>query len=440
MKTSYFFTFDSRKTSHRLIVTSPLTLQLRPHLRASLQLLTMTLPRSFIHSRSDRMSCGLAIILRASYQYFEHHQEWSFMNDMLDALAHYETSRVFVFDGIASTVEYAMPNFNPNVSVSTSGLVTDSSVSNVSENEAVSTRPCLSVEACDVLSRILTRFVLGYYHGDQALMVPAMLCLEKVYCRKVEILLSQKVQLISNKSDDDTTTDGTMVPNNFNVCTSVPDKELWQNIAVAIYSVCRSSDPDSSTVATKCFRRIVIGTGVDQIPANVWITILYLMVHKQPTIVSEVSRANVFSLLGQLLLRILPSLSHNPEHRDDLEEFVLQFSALAEENVSSSSSLLLLSSSASNYPNDHPRHRRAVTSIMFDKTIQTLTYICNHIISDEWDGDPAFTVWMNEILLSPLEIASSHVNGHGKVVTTFDNSQELDDVSEISDSVAGDEY
>ena len=417
----------------------------------------MTLPRSFIHVIANRMACGLAIILRASYPYFEDQQEWSFMNDMLDALAHYETSRVFVFDGIASTVEHAMPNFNPNSdrpSTNCSLVADTTSILPVSQEDD-SHRPlppCLSIEACCVLSRILIRFVLNYYHGDESLLVPAMLCLEKVYRRKVEIMLTQHQQQKQAVITDGLRNDGpntiTHSPSTLiNIVSNAPDPELWQNVAVAIYSVCRSPDPDASSIATKCFRRIVVRTDFDQIECSVWVTMLYLMVHKQPTVVSDVSRANTFSVLGQLMLRVVPSLSHLAEYREDMEEFILQFAALAEENIQSS----LVSSNQSyhdreNNENSHRRRGAETSSIMLDKTVQTLTCICNHMQSDGWTGDREFSVWMNEILLTPLEMASHATNGatgrgHGKVVvTTFENQNELDDVSEISDSVAGEEY
>ena len=431
------------KHAHSVNRLSPLALfnfikQLRPHLRASLQLLTMTLPRSFLQVISNRMSCGLAIILRASYPYFEDQQEWSFMNDMLDALAHYETSRLFVFDGIASTVEYAMPNFNTNLNIPSSSCV--------SHEDQVHKfpPPPLSIEACNVLSRILIRFVLNYYHGDQSLMVPAMLCLEKVYRRKVELLLTHQHQHMHVAISDGLTA---ILPHpirtssntSLDIVSNAPDPELWQNVAVAIYSVCRSPDPDASTVATKCFRRLVVRTDIGQIEHGVWVTMLFLMVHKQPTVMSEVSRANTFSVLGQLLLRIVPPLSHLVEYREDMEEFILQFAALAEENIQSSQS-------SCHHREYNDRDNVVTTSTMFDKTVQTLTYICNQILSDGWNGDREFSVWMNDALLNPLELASNLSNnatgrGHEKVVfTTFDNQNDLDDVSEISDSVAGEEY
>lgn len=337
------------------------------------------------------MACGLAIILRASYHLFETHNEWSFMGETFDMLAKYSTSRVLVFDGIASTVEYAFSN---------SDFLDDSRRHDDVSMEDDDDRPRLSIEACTSLSRILTRFVLGFYQNDLSLSVPAMLCLEKVYRRKVEILLSQ--QVVNDKAE--------VCVND--IFSSVPDKDLWQNVAVAVYSVCRSSDPEASNEGLSCYRRIVLRTSVDQIPDDKWIAILYLMVNKQPSIGAEVSRGNTFTILGHLLVRVLPSVSHQADHREDLEDLVSQYAALAEENLHQS------------------RH-----GCLFEMTLQTLTYICNLLVSDEWKGNSSFSAWASETLLKELDRAG---NNSGQLVTTT-NSEESDDVSEISDSVAEDD-
>ena len=109
----------------------------------------MALPRSFIKEIADRMACGLAIILRASFHFFETANEWAFVGDTLDVLAHYKNARVFVFDGIASTVEYAIP-------------AADAKLNESVEND----RPLLSKLACAAIARILIRFVLGFYQND----------------------------------------------------------------------------------------------------------------------------------------------------------------------------------------------------------------------------------------------------------------------------------
>jgi len=205
----------------------------------------MTLPRDFIKIIADRMACGLAIILRSSFHLFQSPNEWTFMGDTLDLLANYSSSRVFVFDGIASTVEYALPH---------SESQHDSKDNSDTENEKVEERPQLSAEASAVLSRILTRFVLGFYQGDVALTVPAMLCLEKVYRHKVILLLREQA-----KNADPVT------PRPVDPISAVPDKEVWQNVTVAVYSVCRSTDPEASRDGMECFQRIILRTAVNEI-------------------------------------------------------------------------------------------------------------------------------------------------------------------------------
>lgn len=322
----------------------------------------MTLPRAFVRAICDRMACGLAIILRASFLYFQS-QEWSFMGDTLDALANYPLSRVFVFDGIASTVEYALSDTH------------------------LERKPDLTLEGCVVLSRILTRFVLGFYQSDFTLIVPSMLCLEKVYGRKS--LLLQNGQ-------------------GHNTGSSVPDLDFWQNVAVAVYSVCRSPDSDMSHEGIECFRRLVLRSAVDQVPGHKWTAIFFLMVNKQPPLTAEVSRSNTFALLGQIMASTVAALSHEAELREDLEDFVNQYACLAEENLQQS--------------------RRGN---LFKGTLQTLTYVSNYLVSAEWSGDRDFGRWASEVLLKELE----QVGGDVKPATIF-NAKEEEDVSEISDSAA----
>jgi len=302
------------------------------------------------------------------------------MADTLDTLANYSPSRVFVFDGIASTVEYSIPNSDPD------------SLNDLSEGSSDSERPKLSKDACAALSRILTRFVLGFYQNDSTLTVPAMLCLEKVYRHKVGLLFQEQA---ANGFD----------LSSLNPITMVPDKEFWQNVAVALYSVCRSPDSEASAEGLECYRRIVLRTAVDEIPDDKWIAIMYLMANKQPPLAAETSRGNTFSVLGHLLVRTLPLISHDEENREDLEDLVIQYASLAEENL---------------------RSRRGK---LFEKTLQTLTYVSNHMVSDEWTGEKEFSMWASETLMKEMERA-------GKGAKVVNTALESEDVSEISDSVA----
>jgi hypothetical protein len=369
--------------SHRVF-----RIQLQPHLRASLHLLMMSLPRSFIRQIADRMACGLAIILRSSYHYFATPNEWAFMADTLDMLANHHLSRVLVFDGIASTVEYALPS------------PTDSP-------NSVERPPALSKEACDSLTKILTRFVMGVYQHDYSLSIPAMLCLEKVYRDRTSLVQSDK-KGAQNVSDDDSTKKSRSV--------YVPDRDAWQNFAVAIYSTCRSPDEEVSKHGTDCFLRTVMQTSYEDIPAEKWISILYLMVSKQPPIAADVSRSNTLNLIGQLLIHVLPQLSMVEDLREDLTDLIQQVASLIYENLRTG--------------------RRGNLSPLFESTLRTATYLSNHMSSDEWKGEKEFSAWASETILEQLERAGAKVakyqqkNGllNGEIEMTEDSER-----SEISD-------
>lgn len=314
----------------------------------------MTLPKSFIRVIADRLACGMAIILRASFHFFETANEWTFMGDTLDMLANFSISRELVFDGIASTLEYAIPSIRD-------------------ADQAEDDRPKISLDACESLSRILIRFTLGFYKGDLSLTIPAMLCLEKVYRFKADMLLK-------SLSNDEQPIDATC---------GVPDKEFWQNVAVAVYSVCRSPDPESSKHGLDCFRRVILRTRADHIPDDKWIAVLYLMVNKQPPLAAEASRGNTYALLGHLLTSVLPSISKNKEVKDDLVDLINQVAALTNENLL--------------------QCRHGSASPLFEKTLQTATYLSNHMMSDEWGGDSAFSSWASETILTELERAGASV-------------------------------
>jgi hypothetical protein len=341
-----------------------LIVQLRPHLRASLHLLTMALPKSFIHQIADRMACGLAIILRASFQYFETPNEWAFMGETFDMLAQHDNARVFVFDGIASTVEYSLSSTDAPCDLDSSATLNGG-------------LPELSIEACTALSKVLFRFILGFYKNDFSLNVPAMLCLEKLYRHKVEMILNDEA-ILSEGVDGSVEAIDPIDPR----C-AAPDKALWQNLAVAMYSCCRSTDPEVSQHGCECFQRVILQTSVDQIPDDKWIAVLYLMVNKQPPMVAVESRVNCFSLLGQLLNRVVPELSNHPENRDDLCDLVSSVASLAAENMM--------------------HGRKGVAPPLFDTTLQTITYLSNHMMTPEWKGEADFSTWASETFLSELE-------------------------------------
>ena len=321
----------------------------------------MTLPRAFIHQLADRMACGMAIILRSSYHHFETPNEWAFMGDTLDMLANFASSRMFVFDGIASTVEYVSPM---------------GEVESVSEE-----RPGLSKEACSSLSKILIRFVLGFYQHDKSFTVPAIHCLEKVYRYKVDLLLDEASAFRDGDSHAGDSHAGSVATEL--ISHAVPDRELWQNVAVAVYSVCRSPEVEASNQGTECYDRIIVQTPVDEIPDEKWIAILYLMANKQPPPSAVTSRANTLTLLAQILTNVLPKLSQNPENKDDLSDLMGQVSSLIQENLRAG--------------------RRGSVSPLFETTRETATALSNTLLSDDWSGESEFGTWAGEAILAELE-------------------------------------
>jgi len=341
--------------------------ELRPNLRASLHLIMMTLPNHFLFEISDRLACGLAIILRTHYLYFDSANGWNFIGETLDQLANYQAARVFVFDGIASTVEFALPQTQPGDEDGGEG-------EGNAQPQLTERPPPLSMDACNALNRILIRFILGFYKGDLSLSVPAMFCLEKLYRRRVELLLQIQEKQKDDSSAEDSTTRRVRIDG------KTPDKEAWQNAAVAIYSVCRSSDADSSRHGVQCYQRIVLKTVTDEIPEEKWVDILYLMVSKQPPVRNEVPRANTLGLFVQLLVKVLPSLSRNMELREDLFDLVRQAAALVDENL-----------------------RLTRSSHLFERTLQGVTYLCNQMASADWTGEPEFSAWVQEAFLAELE-------------------------------------
>lgn len=303
------------------------------------------------------------------------------MGDTLDMLANYQAARGFVFDGIASTVEYALPS--PPDDVSSDHLTTESASTLTFErkdddgndnSDPAEQPPPLSKDACVALTRILIRFVLGFYQNDLSLSLPAMLCLEKVYRHLVFLLCPPE----AGKSEDKDSGDGSIVASG-----KVPDKELWQNVIVSVYSVCRSVDEESSRCGMECYSRLMKETNVDEISDDKWLAILYLMVNKQPPLEADVSRANTFAVLGQVLMLVLPPLSHRSENWEDLTDLIQQIAAVSEENLREG--------------------RKGSVSPLFQKTVETVTECANSMMTEDFDGDKEFSTWASETLLAELE-------------------------------------
>jgi hypothetical protein len=325
----------------------------------------MSLPKKFIRHVSDRMACGLAIILRGSFQLFGTELEWAFLAELLDMLAHFGPGRRFIFDGIASTIEFALPASDDDDSVG----------KGKSEDK-------LPREAGPVLSRLLIRFILAKYENDHSLAVPAMHCLEKIYRR---MYLNTTVKEIPEN--------GARHPGF--------DVELWQNVAVAFYTVCRYSEPDISRQGWECFHRFILSTPTETVPASRWLGILFLVVNRQPPITADVARVNTFSVLGQLLMWVFPYISRKQDSVEDLKEVITQTAALAAENLKVG--------------------RRGSVSPLFEQTVRTVTHLSNQMMSANFGGDQKLSQWASETLLVELEKVGAGGGSIQNVTATMKN-------------------
>ena len=312
------------------------------------------------------MSCGMAIFLSQKFPLFDSDEEWNYVADMLDRLAHFGAGRGFIFDGIANAVE---------------SQLAPSSQKGDAKNE-------LTYEGSSVLSRLLIRFIFGNYENDMSLVVPAMMCLENLY-RHMAILKR------SAESDDDE--EGSVDENtpvevpdketsvevpDKETSVEVPDKELWQNVAVAFHSVCRSTDPNVSRQGSDCFQRFVMSTGIESIPDDKWIAILFLIVNKQPPVAAHDTRVNTCAILCKVLLMTVGHLSNCKENWEDLTDIITQTADVVGENLREG--------------------RNGTVSPLFQSTLQAITFLSNHMVSSEFGGNEEYGQWASETLFAEL--------------------------------------
>jgi len=317
--------------------------EVRPSLRSSLDLL-MNLSPKLVRCISNRFACGMAIILRGSFYTFETSEDWNFMGDMLDMLAHFGPGRAFVFDGIASTVEYALPSKPPS-----GGL-------------PIRSREVLTADGSLVFCRLLTRYVMGEYEKDLSLSVPAILCLEKVYVHMATLKQSTE--------DSDVEKDISV--------------SLRKDIAVSFFKVCCVNDPDSSQQALRCFQNFLHCTQVQSMSDKNWIDILAVLVsNKQPSTEFEASRANTLTIILKTLLKTFPSSSSGRENWDDLSNIINRIAGLIRENLRGG--------------------RRGTERSLFERTVDITTQTVNEIVEDDFGGEEEYCKWTSETLVVELE-------------------------------------
>jgi hypothetical protein len=164
---------------------------------------------------------------------------------------------------------------------------------------------------------------------------------------------------------------------------AIPDKDLWQNVAVAFYSVCRSTDPIISREGSDCFQRFVMSTEVESLPDDKWIAILFLIVAKQPPVAAHETRINTCSILCKVLLMTVGHLSKDKDNWEDLTDVITQMADVLRENLQEG--------------------RNGMVRPLFESTLQAVTFLSNHMVSSEFGGSDEYGQWASETLLTELE-------------------------------------
>mmetsp|Transcript_4117 Transcript_4117/g.11878 ORF Transcript_4117/g.11878 Transcript_4117/m.11878 type:complete len:327 (+) Transcript_4117:994-1974(+) len=296
------------------------------------------------------MACGLAIILRSSFQLYKSPDDWRFTGDIFDILAMYKAARGLTFDGIASTIEYAIPEIQTE---------------DLEEYEAkLKEKPTLSLLAASQFQRVLFKLARGFYENDMTLAVPALVCIEKTYKHMVQLTLIKQ-------SSEDPDAD----------LESVPDKEVWYKVALALYEVCCSPDHEVSKQGFEACQRHFVGIFMEEVPDEKWIGVLKAMTTNQPPISSPLSRINTFSLLGQMMVRLFPIMSVREKNWKDLTEITKNAIIISDENMQNS------------YRGEP----------LFNYTVKIVANIYTQMASPNFGGEKRYCAWASDTFKKALE-------------------------------------
>jgi hypothetical protein len=306
---------------------------------------------------ADRTACGLAIIWRNSFFFFKSPDDLKFVGDIFDMLACFRLGRGLTFDGMASTIEFALP---------------DPSITNILEYEdKLKEKPTLSIPSCATLQRVLFKYVYGAYEKDFTLTIPAMVCIEKTYKHMVQLMLINKKNDPHRNRDDE-------LP-------SVPDVDLWHRLAVALYSMCNNPNEGISKHGLEGCQRHVFIPDVTEIPDKRWISLLDTMISKQAPLSAGMSRINSLSVIAQLMVQLFPTMTTREDNWKVLTEITKQVVIIADENM------------------DKRRSAGSDSAIVFDLTVTIVTHLSNQLASPKFGGERRYCKWASDSFLKVLE-------------------------------------
>lgn len=346
----------------------------------------------FVGHIADRMACGFAIIWGSFHAYFKTPEDLNFISDSFDSLASFSLGRGLTFDGIASTIENALP---------------DPSISNILQYEdTVKEKPTLSVAQCAALQSVLFKYIYGAYEGDFSLSVPAMICVEKTYHHMVQLML------IEQKNDPKIDPDLELP--------SIPDLELWQRVSVAFYSMCNNPDEEISKKGLEgCVRHIFVND-LTEIPDKRWIALFKVMTAKQGPVSASTARVNSLSVTAQLMLKVFPDMSLREDNWEVLTEITKQVAEIAKVNMS----------------------RRRVgdrdSEDLFDLTETVVTQLAGQLISPKLGGEKRYCKWASDTFLKLLKKHGAITKSNGTVKkTTNEVTDEATESAGDADSTTG---
>jgi len=184
---------------------------------------------------------------------------------------------------------------------------------------------------------------------------------------------------------------------------TVPDLDLWYRVAVALYSVCSSIEPDISKHGWECLQRHILTVEVEDVPDEKWIGVLHLILSKHPPLSAETSRMNTFSIFTRLILRVFARLTQNQKNFKLVTEITKKLALIAEENLQ--------------------HGRKGNVKPLFEYTLKSVTSMANYFVSPDFSGDKRFSAWASETLVSVLERngaagGSAKNRAHTKAPTT----------------------
>jgi hypothetical protein len=345
-------------------------------------------PKAFMSFVADRTACGMAIIWRSSYFYFKSPDELKLIGDTFDTLASFRLGRGLTFDGIASTIEFALP---------------DSSITNVLEyEEKLKEKPTLSIAACAALQKVLFKYVYGAYEKDYSLAIPAMLCVEKTYKHMVNLML------INQKNDPNIDPDLELP--------MVPDLELWHRVSVAYYSMCNNLDVEISKQGLDGCARHIFVSDVTEVPDKRWIALLNTMVSKQAPLSATTARVNALSTIAQLMIKVFPTMTVQEENWKVLTEITKQVAMIADENMKN-------------------RDEIKDGEELFDLTVTIVSLLVNQLASPKFGGERRYCKWASDTFLKILEKnGAAGGTSTNKVSSQNSGDDEGDDEEETEDN------